>query len=208
MCAGGASSRSGVAAGRTVSRWRQGAHVTGVDLSDAQIDFARHLAHEEGVAVDFRQGEAADLGFVATDSLDWLLAVYLFPYVEDVLAVLRACTRTLKPGGRLVLSQDHPIRACFWDQDAEDEGVLPTRRYFDTGPMRWSFADTGAPMRTYHRPLAQWLDWIGEAGLIFHRLLEFSIPPDWADDPWADEYTRDVAVHLPQTMILIAEKPD
>ena len=186
---------------------RQGAHVTGIDLSDAQIDFARRLAQEEGVSVDFRQGEAVDLGFVATDSLDWLLAVYLFPYVEDVLAVLGECARTLRPGGKLILSQDHPIRACFWDQETEDEDVLPARNYFDTQPMRWSFADTGAPMRTYHRPLSQWLDWLHESNLTFRRLLEFSIPPDWADDPWADEYTSEIAVYLPQTMILIAEKP-
>lgn len=185
---------------------RQGAHVDGLDLSDAQIDFARRLAQDEGVSVDFRQGEAADLGFVATDSLDWLLAVYLFPYVEDVAAVLAECVRTLRPGGKLIFSQDHPIRACFWDQDAEDEGILPARSYFDQQPMRWSFADTGAPMRTYHRPLSQWFDWLRESGLSMQRLLEFSIPPDWAEDPWADEYTRAVAVHLPQTMIVIAEK--
>lgn len=185
---------------------RQGADVTGLDLSDTQINFARRLAQDEGVAVDFRQGEAADLGFVHTASLDLVLAVYLFPYVEDVPAVLRECTRTLRPGGKLIISQDHPIRACFWDQEVEDEGVLPARRYSDTTPMRWSFADTGAPMRSYHRPLTQWLDWLHEEKLVLRRLLEFAAPPEWAEDPWADEYTSHVAVYLPQSMILIAEK--
>jgi hypothetical protein len=27
-----------------------------------------------------------------------------------------------------------------------------------------------------------------------------------ADEPWADEYTSEVAIHLPQTMVLIARK--
>ncbi len=186
---------------------RQGAHTVGVDLSDAQIEFARHLARQEQVTVELRQGDAADLSFLAEGSQDWILAVYVFPYIEDAVAVLHECARLLRPGGRLILSQDHPIRACYWDEDAEDEGVLPARSYFDEQPMRWSFADTGAPMRTYHRPLGTWLKMLHEQGLQIIALHEFSAPDDWADDPWADEYTSEIAIHLPQTMILIAQKP-
>jgi 2-polyprenyl-3-methyl-5-hydroxy-6-metoxy-1,4-benzoquinol methylase len=185
---------------------RGGAIVTGVDVSDAQIGFARQLAADEGVTVDFRWGDAADLSFVADANQDQVLAVYVFPYIEDAPTLLAECARVLRPGGQIVISQDHPIRACYWDEEREEESILPMRSYFERRPLRWSFAETGTPMISHHRTLGQWVSLLHESEFIVQKVLEFPLPPGMADEPWADEYTSEVAIHLPQTMVLIARK--
>lgn len=183
-----------------------GAQVIGVDVSDAQIVFARQVAAIEDVAVEFVRGDVTDLSFLDDQSCDCILAVYVFPYVDNLPQALAECHRVLKPGGRLILSQDHPIRATFWDEESGAEGVLPVRSYFDHQPLRWSFADTGTAMISYHRPLQEWFIALQEAGFQVQALREFPLPPGTANAPWADEYTAEIAVHLPQTLVLVAQK--
>ncbi|MBX2997482.1 MAG: class I SAM-dependent methyltransferase [Caldilineaceae bacterium] len=185
---------------------RAGATVIGVDISNTQIEFARQLAAAENVSIDFRCADAVDLSFVPDASQDLVLAVYLFPYIEDVPSLLAECARTLRPGGQLVISQDHPIRACYWDEEHEEESILPARSYFEPRPLRWSFAETGTPMISHHRTIGQWFSQLCESGFVVKQTLEFPLPPGMADEPWADEYTSEVAIHLPQTMILVAQR--
>ena len=182
---------------------RGGATVVGVDVSDEQIAFAQHLIEKNDLQVRFERADATALDFLPAASFDLILAVYVFPYIEDLAAALAECVRLLRTGGRLIISQDHPIRACYWDEENQEEGVLPTRSYFAEHPLQWAFAETETPMRTHHRTLSQWLRSLHEAGLQIQHLYEFPLPPGMADDPWADEYTREIAVHLPQTMVVV-----
>jgi SAM-dependent methyltransferase len=190
----------------SVALARGGATVTGVDVSDAQIDFARQLAAAEGLTVDFRWGDAVDLTFLADASQDQALAVYVFPYVEDAAAVLAECARVLRQGGQIVISQDHPIRACYWDEENKEEGILPMRSYFEHRPLRWAYLETGTPMISHHRTVGQWFSLLHESGFAVQKILEFPLPDGMAKEPWADEYTSEVAIHLPQTLILVAHK--
>jgi SAM-dependent methyltransferase len=185
---------------------RDGADVVGVDVSDEQIAFARRLAYDSGVEVQFEQGNAATLDFLADHDFDLILAVYLFPYIENAAAALAECARLLRPDGRLLISQDHPIRACYWDAENEEEGVLPVRSYFEKRPLQWRFADTGVQMHSYTRSIGQWTELLCKSGFAVCRIHEFPLPQEIAEDPWADEYTREVAVHLPQTILFEAER--
>jgi SAM-dependent methyltransferase len=119
---------------------------------------------------------------------------------------LAECARALRPGGQIVISQDHPIRACYWDEENGEESILPARSYFESRPLRWSFAETGTPMISHHRTIGQWVSLLHESGFVVQKMLEFPLPTHMADEPWADEYTYEVAIHLPQTMILVAQK--
>ena len=125
---------------------RQGAQVTGLDLSDEQLAYARRLAAGEGVSVRFVQGSATDLSAFAGGTFDLLFSAYALQYVADLRGCLSECSRVLRAGGRLVVSLDHPFRDCFSD-DAEDEmSITPVRSYFDNEPMRWQWRSTGIRM--------------------------------------------------------------
>jgi len=185
---------------------RRGARVTGVDVSDAQITLARQRVEAAGVPVRLLRADAADLSLLPDAAFDAIVAIYVFPYVEAMADCLAECTRLLRPGGRLIFAQDHPIRASFWDEEMQEESVLPARSYFDDSPLHWTFVGTDAAMRSHHRTLDWWFTALHEAGFAVTNLRELPLPDGWADDPDVDEYTRDIARFLPQVMVMEGRK--
>lgn len=185
---------------------RQGARVTGVDVSDAQLALARQRATDAGLAVRLLQGDGAALPPLPASGFDCIVANFSLLYIDDMAACLAECARLLRPGGRLIFAQDHPIRACFWDAEMEEESVLPARSYFDDTPLEWTYTGTEIAMRSFHRTLAWWVNSLHEAGLRVTTLRELPQPKGWADDPNADEYTRDIAAFLPQVLVMEAAK--
>jgi SAM-dependent methyltransferase len=80
-----------------------GAEVTGLDLTPALLEAGKRLAAEEGVAVEWVEGDAEELPF-ADDSFEVVVSVFgcMFAPRHDVTACELA--RVLCPGGRLVVS--------------------------------------------------------------------------------------------------------
>ncbi|MBE2240894.1 MAG: methyltransferase domain-containing protein [Caldilineaceae bacterium] len=184
---------------------RQGATAAGIDPSDAQLDHARQLAAQEGVAVEFVRGAAEDLGYFADSAWDIVFSAYAFQYVADMPAALRECARVLQPQGRLVFSLDHPFRDCFFDFEENDVTLYPARSYFDHSPMTWTFSDTGVWMHSYHHTLAAWIDMLGEAGFRLVRLLEPAPPATALDEIWPYDDPLSSLRHIPPTVIFVAE---
>jgi SAM-dependent methyltransferase len=89
---------------------RLGAAVTGVDISDAAIEFARQLSRESGIPAEFMHSDIYpwlennrrqfDVVFVSYGALVWL---------ADLTRWGNGVAAALKPGGRLVLVEFHPI---------------------------------------------------------------------------------------------------
>ena len=185
---------------------QQGATVAGLDLSDAQLDFARSLAADEGVTVDWVHGNAEDLSAFKDGAWDVVFSAYALHYVADMARCLAECARVLRPGGRLVFSLDHPFRDCFFDQEEQEDTIFPARSYFDSTPMRWNFSDSGVPMVSYHRTVAEWIDLLTVASFTLRRLLEPPPPADLAAEIWPDDSPLAANRHVPQTIIFVAEK--
>ncbi|WP_410607177.1 class I SAM-dependent methyltransferase [Amycolatopsis sp. lyj-109] len=81
----------------------QAGHVVhGVDLSRGMLAVAGEKADAAGVAVDFREGDAADPP-CPPGSYDVVLARHVLWAMPDPVAALGAWERLLKPDGRLVL---------------------------------------------------------------------------------------------------------
>lgn len=92
-----------------------GAEVTGVDISDAAIEFARRLATESGIAATFERADlfdwfdahggrrTFDLAFSSYGTIGWL---------SDIGRWGRGVASVLAPGGRLVLLEFHPLCWC------------------------------------------------------------------------------------------------
>jgi len=101
----------------SLSLARLGATVTGVDISDTAIDFARRLSLDSGIPARFeradvydwlaaaaKQSEQFDVVFSSYGALIWLSNINR--WAEGVSQVLR-------PGGRLVLVDFHPVVMIF-----------------------------------------------------------------------------------------------
>jgi len=102
-----------------------GSRAVGIERSPRQLDEARQQAREAGEEdlVDLRQGDATAPPLLEREwgSFDLAHARFLLEHVGDPLAVVRAMVRAVRPGGRVVLSDDDHEHMRFWP---EPEGAM------------------------------------------------------------------------------------
>lgn len=113
-----------------------GASATGVDISDLQIAIAKEQAAEAQLAVQFVAADVYDLPpelqqgtfdlvYTGGGVLCWL------PDIERWAQIVVAA---LRPGGRFILWEEHPIVACLWNVDGRLE---ITSDYFGRQRPEW-----------------------------------------------------------------------
>ncbi len=185
---------------------RQGALVTGVDLSEMQIVHARQLAVANAVGVEFMLGNGEELDAFAGGAWDVVFSSNTFPYIADMSRCLAGCAHVLRHGGQLVFSLDHPARACFFDEETGELLPYPGRSYFDESPLHWRFDGTPIRMESYPRTLATWVTLLVNAGFRLARLVEPLPPTDLLDDFWPEDDPRSPLRNLPHCAIFVAEK--
>jgi len=103
-----------------------GARVTVLDNSPAQLGRDREVAQREGLDLETRLGDMADLSCFADHSFDLIVHPCSNCFSEVVRPVWKECHRVLKPGGTLVAGFASPLLFCF-DRDKEGEGILELR---------------------------------------------------------------------------------
>lgn len=82
---------------------RHGAQVVGIDASPGNVAAARRHAASEGVSVEYRLGEPAQV-LGRDESFDVVLALEVVEHVEDVPAFIDTVARRVAPGGLLLAS--------------------------------------------------------------------------------------------------------
>jgi SAM-dependent methyltransferase len=157
---------------------RLGARVTGVDFSPVAIARARDLARRAGLDVRFVLADMLALPGELHGVFDLAVATYgVLCWIGDLDRWARSAASTLRPGGRLVLVDLHPL---FLMVDSVDPLVLGFP-YADTGPLHFdvagSYADPHADIGA--TATVQWAHSLGEvvgavagAGLWVDSLVE------------------------------------
>jgi 2-polyprenyl-6-hydroxyphenyl methylase/3-demethylubiquinone-9 3-methyltransferase len=83
---------------------RDGAKVTGIDLSDRALGVARLHQIESGASVDYRLMSAEALAIEAPASFDVVTCMELLEHVPDPASIVGACAQLVRPGGHVVFS--------------------------------------------------------------------------------------------------------
>jgi SAM-dependent methyltransferase len=185
-----------------------GAQVTALDASDALLEHGRRLAAHCGVDVAWLhlnvQTGLSLLASQAAGAFDQVLALHLFPYLAEPEPILAGCARLLRPGGRLLLVHDHPLRMAFTDPAEGELSPIPVRSYFERAPLRWRYPGTGETLRSYSRPVGEWLALVQDAGLRVTQLLEPPLPTALADELFAEDDALAPLRLIPHTLIIAA----
>jgi SAM-dependent methyltransferase len=101
----------------SLSLARRGAEVLGVDFSDEAVAFARKLSEDSGIPARFELAEAVSWMAGTDERFDVAFASYgVTGWIEDLQAWADGVARILRPGGRFVYVEFHPL--C-WSLDAE-----------------------------------------------------------------------------------------
>jgi 8-oxo-dGTP pyrophosphatase MutT (NUDIX family) len=179
------------------------------------IDFCRHqVARAGGRLPDgftVVEADAADFDFVAAGPFDLALSVFAIPFIASLAPVIGSVAQSLTPGGRLIVSTDHPSRCGVWSGDGLliSDWFAPTMRR-----RRWEAPGLAPVAYLHHRhDLPAIVDAIADAGLCIDAIREPRALPleRIAASPYRSLYFLDRHEELsriPYTLIISARKPE
>ncbi len=171
----------------TISWARLGAHVVGVDFSQAAIDAAKELAAATGTEADFIQADVADLPHSLDGRFDIVFTSYgVICWLPDLEKWAAAAARCLVPEGVFYIAEFHPFACVFDDESSEAKLRYP---YFNPGkPLAFegnegSYADPSARLTTninyaWSHSLSEVVNALIAAGLSLDFIHEFEVSPE------------------------------
>lgn len=153
---------------------KQGAIVSGIDLSEKQIAYARALAKREHAKVDFFVGDMQDLSRFSDASFDIVVTTVSLLYVENLDRTFAEVYRVLKDGCIFVFSEGHPLAEGKLIK-YRGKSIYAVADYFKRRKVWWvdRLKDgTRVRMYSYHRPLQDYFEALLKHGFYVLRFLE------------------------------------
>lgn len=147
----------------------RGAEVSGFDLSAAMIDIARETLPDADLRV---HDLAAPLPWEA-DVFDIAVASLVLHYLPDWSGPLAELHRVIKPGGRLLISVNHPGAFPIVHDDLDYFGITEYTEDYE-------FDGVTVDLTFFHRPLSAMASSFAEAGF---RMVGIHEPPADPDTP-------------------------
>ncbi len=193
----------------TLSWANLGAQVTGVDISPRQIELAQAKAIAAGIDAEFVAADvfalpedllrraSFDIVYTGGGALVWL------PDLDRWAATIH---RLLKPSGRLIVRDGHPVIACV---EVRDGSIELIEDYFDRRPEAstgWRHftggEDTPETKWEWTWPLGDIVTSVAQAGLQIERLAESPSTATWR---FGDDL--EAVQRLPGEFLLVARRP-
>ena len=211
----------------TISLARLGARrVVGLDLSARSLERARDLARRAGARIELVESNVYAARGAVTGDFDLVYTTLgVLCWLPDVGAWARVVARLLRPGGRLVLRDDHPVFMAVGD-DASHGLTLHEPYFQQDEPMTWENEGSYVEAPADAAPIAhtrnhQWNHAVGEiltalmgAGLVLEEVGETRVSAwrRWPDlmEPceggyrFADPALREM---LPLQLVVVARRP-
>ncbi len=150
--------------------------VLGVDLCAPMIEAARELATGRDT---YTVADVQNLSFLEDHSFDLAVSYLNQCDLPDIQANNREILRVLRPGGRFVVCNLHPMRSAAggWQRAADgskQHAILD--RYCDEGVRHWNLM--GADLTNFHRTLSTYIRGYRQAGFLINQIIEPTVDPD------------------------------
>jgi len=108
----------GVGTGKNFAYYPRGINITGIDIADKMIPFAKKRADELGLSIKLLEGDVQNLSF-PNDFFDTAVATFVFCSVPNPILGLKELRRVVKPGGEVLLLEhvriDRPVVGFLMD---------------------------------------------------------------------------------------------
>lgn len=164
---------------------RRGAHVTGVDVTEAQLATARGLAEQHRLPLRLVLASAEDVP-LPDASFDLVLSEYGASLWCDPFLWIPEAARLLRPGGQLVFLTNHLVLTLCTDPETEAVGERLAVDAFGPHATRWPDGAT-----EFHLRHGQWIELLRANGFDVEGLWEPQAPeeagtrrdriaPEWA----------------------------
>ncbi|MYC08408.1 MAG: class I SAM-dependent methyltransferase [Chloroflexi bacterium] len=177
-----------------------GATVTGVDLTEPFIERARSLSNEE----TYLLGNAETLKGIESNTYNIAVSYIVLVDLLDYRGAINAAYRVLRPGGRLVVCNIHPMRSCVeggWIKQGDTKLFYPVDNYTDEGPRTFNWF--GRKIVNMHRTLSSHIEAFLDAGFTLRALHE----PVPSAEELAANPTFDDEYRIPNFIVYVLDKP-
>ena len=168
---------------------RGAASVLGVDRCEPMIVAASELPAERTA---YLVGDVQDLGFLPNESFDLAVSYLNQCDLPDFQANNREAFRVLRPEGRFVIANLHPMRSAVGGWQRTEDGTkqhVILDRYFDQGERRWSMM--GVEFTNFHRTLSTYVRAYLETGFAIEAIVEPTVAKEDLDHyPELDDELR------------------
>lgn len=145
-------------------------HALGLDLCEPMIKAARELQSESDI---YRVADVQNLSFVEDDTFNLAVSYLNQCDLPDFNANTREVFRVLRPGGRFIVANLHPMRSAVggWHRTAEGEKQhVILDDYFDEGARHWKMM--GVEFTNFHRSLSTYIRGFLDAGFTIGGVVE------------------------------------
>ena len=181
----------------------QSATVTGIDLTEPLIERARELGSDKET---YLQGDAENLEGVGDETFDLAVSYIVLVDLLDYRRSIQEAYRILRPGGRFVVCNVHPMRTASiniagWIRDQRRKLFYPVDNYTDEGPREFMW--WGKPFINMHRTLSSYVTAFLEAGFVLEGLHE----PIPSEEQLAEHPHFDDELRVPNFIIYVLKKP-
>lgn len=165
----------------TISLSRLGAQVTGIDLSDNAINYAKKIAKELAIDTQFICSDIYDLPNVLNEKYDLVFTSYgVTGWLPDIKQWAKVVSHFLKPGGRFIMAEFHPVVWMF-----DDNFKTIEYSYFQAGEiveeLKGTYADRDSEIQystvTWNHSLSQILNGLIQSGIRIARFEEYDYSP-------------------------------
>jgi ubiquinone/menaquinone biosynthesis C-methylase UbiE len=181
---------------------KKGAHCTGIDISEEQLNFAKSLAKREKVKVNFILGDFQNLKRIKSNSQDIVFSAFALHYSPNLDEVFKQVHRILKKNGLFVFSFNHP----FYDT-INFKNLKIEFSYFKTGKFVEFETWPDSKRRKfvmYKRKVSDIYNNLVKAKFFVEKIIE---PLEIKKDPWENEiYPIKLVKLIGPTIIFKARK--
>ncbi|MCK5113840.1 MAG: class I SAM-dependent methyltransferase [Phycisphaerae bacterium] len=149
----------------------QGAeYVLGVDLCKPMIDAAEEM---QSGGDEYRIADVQNMNYLESQTFDLAVSYLNQCDLPDFNANNKEVFRVLKPGGKFIIANLHPMRSATGGWHRSDEGEklhAMLDRYFEENERRWMMM--GVEFTNFHRSLATYVRGFLKAGFCLDDIIE------------------------------------
>lgn len=159
---------------------RRGAAVVGVDFSKTFIKHCLKMEENEKLGCKFIHASLLELKEIKSNKFDLVVSNVVMVDVPNYRQAFKEISRVLKPGGRFIWSNLHPVfgRLCSVDlklpidSPRNEENVYKiTDRYFKSGAILISWRNL-EPLWSFERTLSEYSRALKDAGFVIQEIVE------------------------------------
>lgn len=152
---------------------KRGATVTGIDLSEKMVEFAKNNAAKASAQCQFFICDIQDLSMFNSDNFDIVTSSIVVGYLDNIRKAFSEVFRVLKPKGIFTFSENHPLlMKGQWIKDSQNKKLYwKADNYFDRSIeiAKWW---TGETTSSRHRTVQDYFDTLISSGFVVDRLIE------------------------------------